>query len=223
MSIKHKIIYKIFIISVAAAFFILLIFLFWTNRLNVIYSLADDAKYFIGRPINWTYQKISNGIFLIKDAPHLDQEIKDLQLKNLELNNQLIESNLLKKENEQLRLQLGVRVINFIQPIFSTKAIGFSNFSDLILKGGSEDGFFADMIVFGAGNILVGKIIKTLNHQSFVQTIFNPENQIPVKVLPSNSFGFLRVDTFFNLKLELEKNSSKISEGDTVLTSGIDK
>ena len=224
MSTKSKINRKIVIFALLALFiFILFVVLFWNNKLNVVYSAATSVKYFIGRPINWTYQKIGNGIALIKNAPRFSQEIKDLEAQNIELTNQILDLNSLKKENAQLRLQLGVRIINFSQPIFTVKALGFNDFSNLILKGGGADGLAEDVVVFSAGNILVGKITKVLNHQSFVQTIFNQENKIPVKVMPSGSLGFLKADTLFNLKLELQKNSSKISIGDTVLTSGLDK
>lgn len=224
MNIKNKINRKIIIFALLALFiFILFVILFWNDKLNMVYSAATSSKYFIGRPINWTYQKIGSGIALIKNAPRFSQEIKDLESQNIELTNQILDLNSLKKENAQLRLQLGVRVINFSQPIFTAKALSFNDFSNLILSGGSADGLSEGMVVFGAGNILVGKITKALSHQSFAQTIFNQENKIPVKVMPSGSFGFLKADTLFNLKLELQKNSSKISVGDTVLTSGLDK
>jgi rod shape-determining protein MreC len=224
MNIKNKINRKIIIFALLALFvFILLVVWFWNGKLDVIYSIAINAKYFIGRPVNWTYQKISNGIILIKNAPHFSQDIKDLKSQNIELTNQILDLNLLKKENIKLRSQLGVHTINFSQPIFSVKASGFNDFSILVLKGGSLDGLSKDMVVFSAGNILVGKIIKVLNHQSFVQTIFDQANKIPVKVMPSGVFGFLKADSLFNLKLELQKNSSKISIGDIILTSGLDK
>ena len=224
MNIKNKINRKIIIFALLALFiFILFVVLFWNNKLNMVYSAVTSVKYFIGRPINFIYQKIGSGITLIKDAPRFSQEIKNLESQNIELTNQVLDLNLLKKENVALRLQFGVRAVNFSQPIFTAKALGFNDFSNLILRGGSADGLSEGMIVFSAGNILVGKITKVLNHQSFAQTIFNQENKIPVKVMPSGSFGFLKADTLFDLKLELQKNSSKISVGDTVLTSGLDK
>ncbi|MEK7120318.1 MAG: hypothetical protein AAB824_02135, partial [Patescibacteria group bacterium] len=128
MSTKSKINRKIVIFALLARFiFILFVVLFWNNKLNVVYSAATSVKYFIGRPINWTYQKIGNGIALIKNAPRFSQEIKDLEAQNIELTNQILDLNSLKKENAQLRLQLGVRIINFSQPIFTVKALGFND------------------------------------------------------------------------------------------------
>ncbi|KKR10325.1 MAG: Cell shape-determining protein MreC [Parcubacteria group bacterium GW2011_GWA2_39_18] len=223
MNIRNKINRKIIFASLALFIFISFVVLFWDNKLNVVYSAATSVKYFIGHPINWIYRKVGNGFILIKNAPRLSQEIEDLQFKNAELTNQALNLNLLKKENMELRLQLGAPPINFFQPIFTARALGFDDFSTLVLGGGGADGLSEGMIVSVAGNVLVGKITKVVNHQSFTQTIFNQENKIPVKVMPSGSLGFLKADTFFNLKLEFQKNSSKISIGDTILTSGLDK
>jgi len=108
---------------------------------------------------------------LIRESFSSEGEADYLREKNQELEIELLN---LKKGNSSIGALGGIEA-----KVFS--AYPFSDRSELIVGAGSENGVKnGDAVIYG--NILVGKVREAGKRTSVVQTVFDPEFEIPVRI-----------------------------------------
>lgn len=108
---------------------------------------------------------------LIRESFSSEGEADYLREKNQELEIELLN---LKKGNPSIGDIGGIEA-----KVFS--AYPFSDRSELVVGAGSEDGVKnGDAVIYG--NVLVGKVKEAGKRTSVVQTVFDPEFEIPVRI-----------------------------------------
>jgi|GEM_PF-3808028 len=153
--------------------------------------------------------------------PSLQQENMALQQQVIELQGKLSTVEGVFSENERLRNEVGITYDRNYKQI-GARVIGRQKFSLGILEinKGSADGIKVGSAVV-VENILVGQVIEVAETSSSVRAITSEKSLIPVKVKEIN-IGVLTGVNNSILSIINVLNTSGISVGDKIYTSGID-
>jgi rod shape-determining protein MreC len=127
-----------------------------------------------------------------------------------------------KKENEQLKKDLGfVTSNNFRYEAAEVLAFDPSNLRGVLtIDKGSKDGLKTGMAVISNG-FLAGRISEVSEKTARVQLVTDPTSAIPVTLQSANTNGIARGGIGYGLTMEKIPQGEKITEGDTVITSGL--
>lgn len=173
--------------------------------------------------------KTWNHYIAITNAAVENDLLKD---KLAESNRKLIEMDEVKKENSELQELIGM------SKSFKLNGVGvrviasdvMAEFKTLLIDKGHADGIRKNMVVIGPGG-LVGRIGQVSAHEASVLLISDPNSAVDVFVQRSGARALLvgtshsvSVRPFFSLsRLEYLRRISDVSNGDVVVTSGLDK
>ena len=153
----------------------------------------------------------------------LVKENKELKLKNAELEKNLSQISELKKENDDLRAQLGFHQNNSEFTLVEANVIsrdpsGFSQ--NVMIDKGLSDGLSKDKSVT-FGGYLVGRIKESFNSHSIVELIISPNISIPAISSDSRSQGLVKGSFGYGVSMEEIDQNEEIKIGESVITSGI--
>jgi rod shape-determining protein MreC len=213
---------KLSIILVVIVFGAILIF---ANSKGYLAGAFETTKV-IGAPISLFFTQLSGGtsgfftnLFNLGKLQRDNAELRDTVNKLQAEVAQLSEA---KKENEQLRTDLGFVRDNKYQ-YEPSDVISFdpSNLRGMLsINRGSVHGIKSGMAVISNG-FMVGKISEVSDKTSKVQLITDPTSAIPVTLKSANTNGLAKGGIGFGLTMEKIPQGEQINQGDTVITSGL--
>ncbi len=132
----------------------------------------------------------------------------------------------LKQENENLKAQIQESQIpslgspslsdsSLTAEVFSTYPFNAKN--QIAINAGAKQGVKKSMTATIGGNILLGQVINVFENYSVVQTIFDPNFQLPVRI------GDQQIDSLFQggnePKLSLIEKTKPVKTGDIVYSA----
>ena len=157
----------------------------------------------------------------IKSMTRLQEETQLLRQKNVQLSLQLESILVDHEENKSLKKLLNFKNESSIE-LLAAKVLNMgisSNISSITLNVGSDDGVKDNQPVLVPDGV-IGKTLVVGKSTTIVQSIYDPNYRLSVRIYPSGSTGILR---YLNSNIceirEIQKNS-EIAIGDNVVTSG---
>jgi rod shape-determining protein MreC len=158
---------------------------------------------------------------------------KDLLAENKELKDQLAmllkEKNRFlteKEENEFLREQLSfVQTTNYEYSVANVVGKNISEIENsLVLDIGANKGVKIGQPVLGPQGVLIGKITKVESDRSYMLFINDDLSRLAVKIFSATkTMGIVEGQFGLGLKMKLIPRTENISEGDLVVTSGLEE
>lgn len=124
----------------------------------------------------------------------------------------------LERENEDLKVQIFNQNIGVENSVKVYSSYPFNGKKDIVIAAGTDKGVKKDDFITYGKNVLVGKVREVFDFSSVVNTIFDPDWEIAVRI------GEKQVDALFRggneLKVSLIPNDADIAVGQIVITSG---
>lgn len=213
---------KLSIILVVIVFGALLIFVNSKGYLDSAFAATRG----VSAPLSLFFTQLSgktSGMFsgllnlgkLQKDNAELKDNVNKLQAEVA----QLTEA---KKENEQLKKDLGfVTVNNFQYEPAEVVAYDPSNLRGMLtINKGSQAGLKSGMAVISDG-FMIGRVSDVSEKSAKIQLITDPTSAIPVTLKSANTNGLAKGGIGFGLTMQKIPQGEQIKEGDTVISSGL--
>ncbi len=180
-------------------------------------NLPKSALQFVTNPIQYGMYSakgtINDTFSFITFWKSGEARIKNLELRNLELVSMEPQIAIQKKENADLRAQLGVKPLTD-QKMVPATVLGLDRY--LEINVGNNDGIKVGQSVVYINN-LVGRIVRVTPRASFVQLPTDPQAKIPAKI---NTVSGLVIGQFnSSMVLDRVAQTEDISEGNFVLTT----
>ncbi len=216
---------------IALAVFILLIFLHITRILSPVESLVvrifaplEKSSFILNTKINgWydMYKERKEAKAIIEENQRLREEIKGLLLERSKITS-------LEEENRELRLQMDfLNKSELKDKSLTGNIIGHSGDQDinsLVIDRGSKDGVKEDMAVLTGEGILFGKIIKADRDTSLVILLTDNHSKVAAGVQnDTKTSGLVEGQLGLGMQMNLIPKNEDISEGDIVVTSGLEE
>ncbi len=172
--------------------------------------------------------KIKDSVGFILNIDDIKKENDELVKKNKEMEFSATQNDLLRKENEKLRKMLNFTQENDEYTYVGANVVGIvgSNFLDgYAINRGEKDGIKKGMIAT-VGEGLVGQVTSVGNDWSIVQSLCNENVAVAGFVLSTEESdgivkGYKGNEDKFLAQITGLSINSKISEGDTIMTSGL--
>lgn len=176
---------------------------FFVDRVEAAYDYA------------FRYQSLKNRV------AELEEQVADMEEENRRAQSALEENDRLR---DLLKLKKAHSDFTFVSAnVTACSATSWS--STLTLSKGSGDGIAAEMCVVTATGELVGVVTETGANWSEVTTIIDPSISLGARVSPSQDAAILTSDldrlSRGECALSYLDSDAELSEGDTVLTSGL--
>ncbi len=132
----------------------------------------------------------------------------------------------LKQENENLKAQIQqYQALNtgyqeeennyLTAKVFSTYPFNIKN--QITINAGENDGIRENMVVILGENILIGHVTKVFTNYSIVQTIFDPNWQMPVRIGREEINGLFKGGN--EPQVSMIEKTKQVQIGDVVYTS----
>jgi len=214
------------LIILTVVIILLLVFLHYTHILSPLERVITGMTKTIMR-ISYNF---SNNI----GANYLEFKSKrELLNENKELKDQLAilfkeKSRYLneKEENDFLREQLKFsQTLNYefiIANVVGKNVAGIQNI--LLLDVGEQNGLIVGQPVLGEQGVVIGKISKVEKNRAFMLLINDDLSRIAVKVQGADkTMGIIEGEFGLGIKMRLIPQNETISEGDLVVTSGLEE
>lgn len=164
---------------------------------------------------------IGTTAFTMKNA---SGEVIALREENRRLQEAVIKNAELTRENEALRVQVGVgaaRSRTLIDAeVIAFDPLSFTNYA--VINRGARDGVRAQMPVIMPGDVVLGKVKNVHETTSEVMLIIDSENKVSGIGASGNASGVLAGAKGGVLLLDLIEKSANISLDELVITSGLD-
>ncbi|MBI2643943.1 MAG: rod shape-determining protein MreC [Candidatus Wildermuthbacteria bacterium] len=207
--------------------FVILVILFFIFSLNLFSAQARDFFYSFFSPIETLFWKagsaFSDVLFSLQKGGVLGEENKTLKQENIELRSMVAQMQDTAKENEQLRMALGLgmeRDFAMVQVDIIGKEIGNDT---LIVRIPQEyrSSIREGLSVVTAGKVAVGKIAEVSNSFAKVTMLSHPKSAIDVKIPEKGIAAILKGEGRLRFSLEFVKLEADLRQGDTVVTSAL--
>lgn len=214
---------KIVILTVAIIG--LLFFLHFTRILRPVESGLRSLTQPILRGGHRLSVMIGEYYFNYRSQKSLIQENKQLRDQLLILEKQRSLYLTEKEENDFFRQQLNfVRQVNYDYTL--ARVVGETadrTQSALILDQGARAGVRLGLAVVTEEGVLIGKITKVSPNQAWALLVNDDLSKVAVKIQnPAHTLGVLEGEFGLGLKMRLIPRTETVSEGDTVVTSGLE-
>ncbi len=162
--------------------------------------------------IDYYFYRVEERRDLTLRIESLEKQVTDLTSENVVLSNKLEEFSILKDQT----------TFSADQNILSGRII--SNIADefghvLINKGERNKVMVGDGVVFR--NYVVGEVTEVYGSSSKAKLIISPESEIPASSEKNNALGVVKGDISDGLQMREIPVNSIISEGELILTTGI--
>lgn len=219
---------------------VLLVALFAVLNLTAITKEVKNFFYLISSPIQKTLwgagDRVSDFFEIISEIKNLKKEVdehsfidalrcawanEELRLKIEALISENAKLRELKKENEALRMALGMGLEKEFK-LLLTEVIGKDISQDtLLISRGLKDGISKSLPVINQQKVLVGKIGEVYENFSKVILISNKESSFDAKIPESDIQGVVRGKESGKLFFDLVSKEKEIKEGDLVVTTAL--
>ncbi len=215
----------------------LLIFLHFIKILspieNIIISILNPLTsgiYSVSTDLHTAYDKQTDKRDLLKIVEDLEEKTKQLTVENTELDN-------LREENEKLRQHLKFLTKNEFDYILAN--IIFRDILEdstklsqaIIIDKGSQDGLYPGLAVVSSQGVLVGKVIEVKKNIAKVLLVTDSKCKLAATIQSQSqddsesykTIGVAEGELGLTIKMNFIPQTKKISVGDTVITSGLEK
>ncbi|MBL7053212.1 MAG: rod shape-determining protein MreC [Candidatus Portnoybacteria bacterium] len=172
----------------------------------------------------YQYSLKINGFFnFLFSMNSLDQENIELKQENIKLFGQVIQLEEVVRENEFLRQQMELEVLEN-NGLILAHIIGWDSSNSgksFLINKGKKNGVKEKAAIITSGNILVGQVIEVFDSFSIIQSILDPNSRINALIQESGITGLIRGNQGLNLILDLLPQREEIKEDQVVITSGL--
>lgn len=130
----------------------------------------------------------------------------------------------LTRENEFLRAAAGLRELTGMSPI-EANIFGYirdGGLREMVVNKGQADYISIGDVVVTAQGALVGIVKDVSERHSIVRAISDPSFEVTARVVGTDIVGLLHVDVNGVLMLDMIQKAEKVSEGQSIATSGND-
>jgi rod shape-determining protein MreC len=213
------------------------LFAFSLIALFVILNFIIPAKYLLNPVRNFFFEitmpitKIfykggdrTGGFFdRISEIRRMSDEKAQLEKKNAKLTIENSELKEVKRENEILRAQLGLKQELGNKELVVADIIGrgpTDASASYIINKGKSDGLSEGMPVV-SGQMLLGKLTEVDNNFSRVTLIIDPMSVVNVEVQETRAQAVIKGEVGSNLKIDSVPQESKLLLGQRIITSGL--
>ncbi len=209
---------------------VLLIFLSNFGKLNE----SNSSVAFVVGPVMRTFQGYSNGIYgffdTIKSIERFKDENSRMRKENAEMAFKISAAKEIERENEILRKQL-----DFSDKLCQSgtcldwkiaKVIARSpnNYEKYIIIGlGSDEGIAVNQAAVYSGGVLIGKITEVFKNSAKVLLITSADSSVNSITQDTRTNGIVRGKYSTGAKLEMINQNEKLSDGDLIITSGLEE
>lgn len=153
----------------------------------------------------------------------LKSENERLLEENLSLKSQLAKLKDVRKENDELRNQIGLAPHDAYK-LEAAVMIGkdMSGQSEFVyIDKGSKQGIKEYMAVIVGEGILIGKVAKVFPTTSQVELLFGKNSKVNAEIVESGAKGIVRGEYGTAVVLDMIPQTFEINKGDSVITSGV--
>ncbi len=168
-------------------------------------------------------QKINNLAGVFATTAHINRENISLKKESTELLGEIARLKEVIRENEFLRQQLGLPLPKnkklILANIIGQDLFGLNRY--FLIDKGREDGIREKSVVITAGNILVGRVVETLDSFSKVRLISDPDSRVNALIQDSEVTGMVKSNHKLDLVIDLLPQGEAIRENAMVVTSGL--
>ncbi len=212
-----------------AAVILLLVFFHFIGILAPIESFITKAVkpilselYLASSSLRIAYNQNTNKNDLNILVEQLNSQVEKLTAENAGLK-------ILKEENEVLRGHLKFLIKSDLQYVMANIVSreghdSYSKQNQVIINKGLVDGLFPGLAVVNSNGIIVGKIVDVKEHLSEVYLTTNKACKIAAALQNKDrTGGIAQGEMGLTISMEFIPQSEKISKGDIVATSGLEK
>lgn len=158
------------------------------------------------------------------DMKNAGEEVAALREENQRLQAEAAQRAEFARENESLRVQLGVDMarsrILVDADVIAFDPLLFTHYA--VINRGARDGMRAQMPVIMPGDVVFGKIENVHETTSEVMLIADSDNKVSGTTVSHNASGVLGGVKGGVLLFDLIEKSAALAEGELVVTSGLD-
>lgn len=166
----------------------------------------------------------TGGLFdRISEIRRMSDEKAQLEKKNVELTLENSELKEIKRENDILRAELGLKQELKDKELVAADIIGrgpTDASASYIINKGKSDGLGEGMPVV-SGQMLLGKLTEVDNNFSRVTLIVDPSSIVNVEVQETRAQAVIKGEVGSNLKINSVPQESKLIIGQRIITSGL--
>lgn len=179
---------------------------------------VQSSVYRLGSGINQLYTGFGGNHDLAKENEDLTKQVNELMVQNSQLKT-MIEINGEVSVQQKFLENSGLKAI-------TATIIGRNpepNLQSIIIDKGSNDGIKPDLPLITADGVMVGKILNVKGNSSEAILVNDSRSRIAAVIQnEAGSKGAVIGEHGLSLRMELIPQNDKVSEGDVVITSGIE-
>lgn len=180
----------------------------------------------VGQTVNGAFNRLSRNFYLFLNGEAVLKENDDLKSSVRLLSSQVAGLQMLSAENETLKKQL-----SFIEekkyPYLMAEVLGRTNDEGqmfLLINKGSKDGLQTGFPVVVDNGVILGKIWKTEEKKSLVLLSFASRSHLAATFSSrATTDGLVSGERNLSLKMEMIPKDVSITQGDLVVTSGLEE
>lgn len=168
-------------------------------------------------------QKISNLAEVLATTASVNRENISLKNENTELLGEVARLKEIVREDEFLRQQAGLPLPKnkelVLASVIGQDLFGLNRY--FLIDKGKDDGIEEKSAVITAGNILVGRVVETLDSFSKVRLLTDPGSRVNALLQDSEITGLVKSNHGLDLVIDLLPQGEAVRENETVVTSGL--
>lgn len=221
MAISHK---KKKLIMLAAAMALLLLFFARAGTTASLENIMMRATAPFAASALYAWRSIAALGLAVMDMRNAADEVAALRKENQRLQAEVARRAELTHENEALRVQLGVSAARshmlLEADVIAFDPLSFTHYA--VINRGARDGVRAQMPVIMPGNVVFGKIENVHETTAEVMLVTDSNNKVSGITVSHSASGVLGGVLGGTLLLDLIEKNAELSQGELVVTSGLD-
>ncbi|MCK5491198.1 MAG: rod shape-determining protein MreC [Candidatus Pacebacteria bacterium] len=211
---------------------VVVVLLTFLNKFGYIYQVKSFTVYSINS-VSKTFQGASNEFYsfvdTIKSIDEFKNENMKLRKENLEMNYKILQFEEIKIENSLLRKQLifsqnsclDENCLNLVMGDITSR--GPDSYGDYVVVNiGKKQEIKEGYAVIASGGILMGKVVEVFESYSRIMLVTDSESSVNSITQKTRANGISRGSYATGIKLEMINQAESLTEGDLVITSGLE-
>ena len=168
-------------------------------------------------------RKVNKSVDSLASARVVNKENINLKEKNTELLGEVARLKETVRENEFLRRQIGLSAREdrelILASVIGQDLFGLNRY--FLINKGVRDGVKEKSVVVTAGNLLVGRVVESVDSFSKVRLLSDPGSRVNALIQNSGAKGLVKSNYETGLVIDLLSQGECIGEGEIVITSGL--
>lgn len=209
--------YKMLVIFLLVVFLCVPLYYFSGQIKNFFYNISSPLQKTFGMA-----GADSSGFFSsFFNAGKLQKKVNELKTLNSVLSAQVIDVEVLKKENETLRHAIGVELNKDYKLQMATVTAKDIANDFITINKGKSDGISEGLAAITNEKVVVGRVSEVQENYSKVMLVSNKKSSFDAEIEDKEATGVLRGSGKLSVLLDLIPREKNIEEGDLVKTSNI--